>query len=489
MNNLTNKYAITEALLNNNDIDEKIGNGIVKFLISSKKEYSDMDHVIVDYIKSILKPTKYYDEKCALLYNILSGIINNDTKNFSDDFDNYELIQKIEESGDETLWSRNKYKDGYTLFNAILNKIKSRDTKLCDKCLKALTEKDNAIDIIELLDNAIKINNGEELKILFKDCENLVPINRGIPIGAYAFGDKFKSFFNNTKKKVEKAVDNIGNGLKKAKDEVVKLANQAGDKISQAYKGSVVEDAVQKTGQLVGKAYDGLKELKSNVDGKVKNSATKFIEKYGDDNFFGKLADDIANYDKNNEDINKIKDANYFSAYKGKKVVKDKLLDGINNNILSVVNDTIDKINKDKDKDAKPSNIKIGSTFGIGDLIVLGDNAGKDANGDFNINEYEKDVKHEYGHTKQYDNMGPVKFIKDVAIPSMRGYTKSSKGEKINYYAQPWERGADINGEVDRGKEYAGLEGIGTSQDDSSYYVKLKKFKQKILKFLDELNE
>ena len=75
------------------------------------------------------------------------------------------------------------------------------------------------------------------------------------------------------------------------------------------------------------------------------------------------------------------------------------------------------------------------------------------------------------------------------AIPSMRGYTKSSKGEKINYYAQPWERGADINGEVDRGKEYAGLEGIGTSQDDSSYYVKLKKFKQKILKFLDELNE
>lgn len=74
---------------------------------------------------------------------------------------------------------------------------------------------------------------------------------------------------------------------------MVKLANQAGDKISQAYKGSVVEDAVQKTGQLVGKAYDGLKELKSNVDGKVKNSATKFVEKYGDDNFFGKLADDI----------------------------------------------------------------------------------------------------------------------------------------------------------------------------------------------------
>lgn len=486
MNNLTNKYAITEALLNNNDIDEKIGNGIAEFLISSKKEYSDIDHVIVDYVKSILKPTNYYDKKCVLLYNILSGILNNDTKNFSDDFDNYELIQKIEESGDETLLSRNKYKDGYMLFNAILNKIKTRDTKLCDKCLKALTEKDNAIDIIELLDNAIKVNNGEELKILFKDCENLVPINRGIPIGAYAFGDKLKSFFNNTKKKVEKAVDNIGNGLKKAKDEVVKLADQAGNKISQAYKGSVVEDAVQRTGQLVGKAYDGLKEVKSNVDGIVKNSATKFVEKYGDDNFFGKLAEDIANYDKNNEDINKIKDANYFSAYKGKKVVKDKLLDGINNNILSVVNDTIDKINKDKDKDAKPSNINIGSTFGIGDFIVLGQNAGM-INQKFDMNTYKKDIQHEYGHTLQYDNMGPIKYIKDVAIPSMKGYTEID--DTVKYYSQPWERGADKLGKVNREISYEeGSYPLGDNTNEKSLYVKKKRFIKNIADWLDGLN-
>lgn len=230
-----------------------------------------------------------------------------------------------------------------------------------------------------------------------------------------------------------------------------------------------------------------MKEFKSNVDGKVKNSATKFVEKYGDDNFFGKLADDIANYDKNNEDINKIKDANYFSAYKGKKVVKDKLLDGINNNILSDVNDTIDKINKDKDKDAKPSNIKIGSTFGIGDLIVLGENAGKDANGDFNINEYEKDVRHEYGHTKQYDNMGPVKFIKDTAIPSMKGYTEDMDEEE--YYSQPWETGADELGGTKRNLEY--LEGsysIGTKPDDKSLYRKSKQFFQKLVDWLDRLN-
>lgn len=169
--------------------------------------------------------------------------------------------------------------------------------------------------------------------------------------------------------------------------------------------------------------------------------------------------------------------------------MKDKLLDGINNTLLSFVNDTIDKKNAEKDNDTKPSNIKIGSTFGIGDFIVLGENAGKEANGNFNMVKYENDVKHEYGHTKQYDNMGPVKFIKDIAIPSMRGYTKSSKGEDIDYYAQPWERGADINGGVNRGEDYERLPGIGTAPDESSYYVKLKKIKQKILKFLDELNE
>lgn len=320
MNNLTNKYAITEALLNNDKVDEEISNGLAKFLISSKKEYDNLDLAIIDYVKSVLRPTKYYEEKCVILYNILSALLSNDTKNFADNFDNYELIQKIEDSGDETLWCKNKYRDGYVLFNALLNKIKKRDASICDKCMKSLVEKDNAIDIIELLDNAIKINKGEELKILFNDLEDIVPINRGVPIGAYAFGDNLKSFLNNTKKKVEKTVDNIGDGFKKARHEVIKIANQVGNKISQAYKGSGVEDAVEKTGQLIGKKYDGLKEAKSDINETVRNSATKYVDKYGDDNFFGKIADDIANYDKNNEDINKIKESNYFSAYKGKKL-------------------------------------------------------------------------------------------------------------------------------------------------------------------------
>lgn len=162
-------------------------------------------------------------------------------------------------------------------------------------------------------------------------------------------------------------------------------------------------------------------------------------------------------------------------------------MDGINNNVLSIVNDTIDKINKDKDKDAKPSDIKIGSTFGIGDFIVLGENAGKNKYGKFDDTVYENDVKHEYGHTKQYDNMGPVKFIKDIAIPSMKGYTEDMDEEE--YYSQPWEKGADELGGTKRNFDY--LEGsysIGTEPDDKSLYGKSKQFFQKLVDWLDRLN-
>lgn len=171
---------------------------------------------------------------------------------------------------------------------------------------------------------------------------------------------------------------------------------------------------------------------------------------------------------------------------KGKKVVKDKLLDGINNNILSVVNDTIDKINKDKDKDAKPSNINIGSTFGIGDFIVLGQNAGM-INQKFDMNTYKKDIQHEYGHTLQYDNMGPIKYIKDVAIPSMKGYTEID--DTVKYYSQPWERGADKLGKVNREISYEeGSYPLGDNTNEKSLYVKKKRFIKNIADWLDGLN-
>ena len=50
--------------------------------------------------------------------------------------------------------------------------------------------------------------------------------------------------------------------------------------------------------------------------------------------------------------------------------------------------------------------------------------------------------------------MGPVKFIKDIAIPSMKGYTEDMDEEE--YYSQPWEKGADeLGGNIilNRGKK------------------------------------
>lgn len=151
---------------------------------------------------------------------------------------------------------------------------------------------------------------------------------------------------------------------------------------------------------------------------------------------------------------------------------------------MDVVNDAINK----KNKTATPKNIKIDSTFGIGDFIVLGENAGINDSGNFTMQKYENDIRHEYGHTKQYDNLGPVKFIKDIAIPSMEGYTKNINQDK-DYYSQPWERGADELGGVKRNFNYnQGSFSIGKDTNETSLYVLGKKYLQKLIKFLDGLN-
>ena len=83
--------------------------------------------------------------------------------------------------------------------------------------------------------------------------------------------------------------------------------------------------------------------------------------------------------------------------------------------------------------------------------------------------------------------MGPIKYIKDVAIPSMKGYTEDMDEEE--YYSQPWEKGADELGGTNRNLKY--LEGsysIGTEPNDKSLYRKSKQFFQKLVDWLDRLN-
>ena len=54
----------------------------------------------------------------------------------------------------------------------------------------------------------------------------------------------------------------------------------------------------------------------------------------------------------------------------------------------------------------------------------------------------------EYGHSLQEEYMGFFRYLKKVAIPSVRGYRKGLPTEE--YYAQKWEHDADILGNVKR---------------------------------------
>lgn len=52
-------------------------------------------------------------------------------------------------------------------------------------------------------------------------------------------------------------------------------------------------------------------------------------------------------------------------------------------------------------------------------------------------------LRHEYGHTKQLDKLGIVKYTAFIFIPSA-----STDGLDPNYYNYPWEVTADKYGEV-----------------------------------------
>jgi len=64
-------------------------------------------------------------------------------------------------------------------------------------------------------------------------------------------------------------------------------------------------------------------------------------------------------------------------------------------------------------------------------------------------------VRHEYGHSVQFDMLGPLMYFLYIAIPSI---TSKVKGK--GYYDQPWEITADIYGGVERG---------GQSPDRNNY--------------------
>ena len=111
-------------------------------------------------------------------------------------------------------------------------------------------------------------------------------------------------------------------------------------------------------------------------------------------------------FDIANQSERAVLDANYFSAYKGHLVVKIP--------------------------DSRHS-------FSYG-IIGLGKNG---TNADF--------VRHEYGHTVQLDEFGPIGYLFAVAIPSViNNYLTNAGVVSASYYDAPWEAPADRYGGVVR---------------------------------------
>ena len=131
------------------------------------------------------------------------------------------------------------------------------------------------------------------------------------------------------------------------------------------------------------------------------------------------FARDIKNYDKNNTDVEKVYESNYFSSYKGTTIIRHS------SDFLT--------------------------SWGIGNMIFLNHSEDPLAGSSIGSNQIST-LNHEHGHTQQCDELGLGKYILFVAIPSM-AYNLASRDNKTlndNYYNMPWEYDADLRGGVTR---------------------------------------
>ena len=127
------------------------------------------------------------------------------------------------------------------------------------------------------------------------------------------------------------------------------------------------------------------------VDSNIIQPAVEFVEA---------IAEDIGNYDANNQSEEKVLESNYFSSYKGVPVVRTNGDRSGSFGAIFLTRETNDRSN--------PEDV----------------------------------LRHEYGHTKQLEQLGVVKYALCIALPSWQMW---GTGE---YYSKPWEITADIYGDV-----------------------------------------
>lgn len=150
------------------------------------------------------------------------------------------------------------------------------------------------------------------------------------------------------------------------------------------------------------KVKDFASDVYSNVVEPVVNTVTNVVSN---------IQQDINNFNWSNTSASKVVASNYFSAYEGRLYIK-----------LPTTN------------------------FGGLSLGVIFIDRAVDNN----------TVMHEYGHTKQLEQMGLLRYLIEIGIPSLTGSILSNNdqvfvnGKWISYYSLPWEYDADKKGKVIR---------------------------------------
>ncbi len=124
-----------------------------------------------------------------------------------------------------------------------------------------------------------------------------------------------------------------------------------------------------------------------------------------------KLAEDRRNYDENNDDPSIALECNYYSCYKGKLVIRSPF--------------------------SRPGS--------FGAIFIPYDMRTYDEKG-YDNSHY---IMHEYGHTVQLNEMGAMKYLFCVGIPSVFEWGSDSYYGN-SYYDRPWELMADLYGGVTR---------------------------------------
>ena len=112
------------------------------------------------------------------------------------------------------------------------------------------------------------------------------------------------------------------------------------------------------------------------------------------------LAEDIINFDVNNQSEEKVLASNYFSIYKGVPVVR---VDGNRSGSFGVI-----ALTRETNTRINPEDV----------------------------------VRHEYEHVVQMKQLGVIKYAIDIFLPSALEYGGG------DYYSRPWEITADIYGGV-----------------------------------------